>query len=202
MSDLRQIQAGPEGLGCESCLADGTFMRLTTKTNLAARVLMACAANEGATLRSAEIARKCNASLNHLLQVVNELQAHGFIETLRGRSGGLHLTRDPSQISVGAVFRVFEANHPFAECFDPDSNTCPLNETCRLRNYIARALEAFYHELDMVTLQDLVKGNCGLLSLLDMGEDLQRRCTSGRAAVGLGQMARGDGAANATSVAT
>jgi Rrf2 family transcriptional regulator, nitric oxide-sensitive transcriptional repressor len=176
-------------------------MRLTTKTNLAARVLMACAANEGVTLRSAEIARKCNASLNHLLQVVNELQAHGFIETIRGRSGGLHLMRHPSQISVGAVFRVFEANHPFAECFDPDSNTCPLNETCRLRSYIARALEAFYHELDMVTLQDLVKGNCGLLSLLDMGEDLQRRCEQGRMGSGAGQMDRDGAAVIATTVA-
>lgn len=151
-------------------------MRLTTKTNLAARVLMACAVNDGVVLRSAEIARNCNASLNHLLQVVNELQANGFVETLRGRSGGLRLTRAPSQISVGAVFRVFEATHPFAECFDAASNTCPLSETCRLRTYIARAVEAFYHELDMVTLQDLVKGNCGLMALLEIGEGLHRHC--------------------------
>lgn len=143
-------------------------MRLTTKTNLAARVLMACAANEGITLRTAQIAEMCNASLNHLLQVVNELQAHGFVHTIRGRSGGLRLTRAPSQVSMGAVFRVFEASHPFAECFDPETNTCPLNLSCRLRNYIARAVEAFYHEMDMVTLQDLVKGNCDLLALLSV----------------------------------
>lgn len=152
-------------------------MRLTTKTNLAARVLMACAANEGVVLRTAQIAQMCNASLNHLLQVVNELHLHGFVATIRGRSGGLHLTRPPSQVSIGAVFRVFEAGHPFAECFDPQTNTCPLDTTCRLRSFIARAVEAFYHEMDMITLQDLVKGNCGLLALLDIGDDLQRRCT-------------------------
>ena len=151
-------------------------MRLTTKTNLAARVLMACAANEGVTLRTAQIARACNASVNHLLQVVNELQAHGFVQTIRGRSGGLHLARPASQVSMGAVFRLFEANHPFAECFDLRTNTCPLHGACRLRSYIARAVEAFYHEMDMVTLQDLVKGNCGLLSLLDAGQDLHPRC--------------------------
>ncbi len=151
-------------------------MRLTTKTNLAARVLMACAANDGVTLRTAEIARMCNASLNHLLQVVNALQAHGFIETLRGRGGGLHLTRPPEQISMGAVFRVFEAGHPFAECFDISTNTCPLHVSCRLRGYIARAVEAFYHELDMVTLEDLVKGNCGLIGLLEVPDSLHRSC--------------------------
>jgi Rrf2 family nitric oxide-sensitive transcriptional repressor len=72
------------------------------------------------------------------------------------------------QISIGELFRIFEAGVPFAECFDASTNSCPLSTTCRLRSYIARALEAFYHELDMVTLADLVKGNCGLASLLDM----------------------------------
>lgn len=151
-------------------------MRLTTKTNLAARVLMACAANDGRVLRSAQIAVMCNASLNHLLQVVNALQAHGFVATIRGRNGGLHLTRAPSDVSMGAVFRVFEANLRFAECFEPRSNTCPLHQTCRLKGFIARAVEAFYHEMDMVTLQDLVKGNCGLVSLLGVADDLRRRC--------------------------
>jgi Rrf2 family transcriptional regulator, nitric oxide-sensitive transcriptional repressor len=151
-------------------------MRLTTKTNLAARILMACAVNEGVTLRSAEIAQACNASLNHLLQLVNALQAQGFIETLRGRSGGLRLARPPAQISMGDVFRVFEAGTPFAECFDPETNTCPLSATCRLRGYVARAVEAFYHELDMVTLADLTQGNCGLAALLAVPDSLRRNC--------------------------
>jgi Rrf2 family nitric oxide-sensitive transcriptional repressor len=152
-------------------------MRLTTKTNLAARVLMACAANEGVTLRTAQIAQMCNASVNHLLQVVHGLQAHGFVETLRGRGGGLRLARPPERISMGAVFRVFEAGHPFAECFDPAANTCPLAPTCRLRSYIGRALEAFYHELDLVTLRDLVQGNCGLVDLLQVQGGLEDACT-------------------------
>lgn len=152
-------------------------MRLTTKTNLAARVLMACAFNRGKTLRTSEIAQVSNASLNHLLQVVNGLQAHGFIETLRGRHGGLRLARAPGQISMGSVFRVFEAVHPIAECFDAASNTCPLSDECRLRGYIARAVEAFYHELDMVTLEDLTRGNCGLEALLNVRETLADACS-------------------------
>jgi Rrf2 family nitric oxide-sensitive transcriptional repressor len=156
-------------------------MRLTTKTNLAARVLMACALNHGKTLRSSEIAQVSNASLNHLLQVVNSLQAHGFIETLRGRHGGLRLARAPEQISMGSVFRVFEAGHPFAECFDADTNTCPLSTECRLRGYIARAVEAFYHELDMVTLDDLTRGNCGLEALLNVPDTLAQACPQPKA---------------------
>jgi Rrf2 family nitric oxide-sensitive transcriptional repressor len=113
-------------------------MRLTTDTNLAARVPMACAINDGVTLRSADIARTCNASLNHLLQVVNALNANGFVDTIRGRSEGLSLARPPARISMGAVFRVFESGTPFAECFDPETNTCPLPSACRLRGFVAR----------------------------------------------------------------
>lgn len=143
-------------------------MRLTTRTNLASRILMACAVNDGMTVRTAEIAEKCNASTHHLLQVVNLLQSGGFVQTIRGRNGGLKLTRPMEQISIGEIFRIFEAGTPFAECFDAETNSCPLAGSCRLRSFLTRALEAFYHELDMVTLADLVKGNCGLKSLLDM----------------------------------
>jgi Rrf2 family nitric oxide-sensitive transcriptional repressor len=151
-------------------------MRLTTRTNLALRVLMACGVNTGKILRTADIAERCNASVHHLLQVVNVLQDHGYIETLRGRNGGLRLLRADDHISIGEVFRLFESGTPFAECFDPVQNTCPLSATCRLRNFIARALEAFYHELDMVTLADLVRGNCGLQALLDFAPQTVPAC--------------------------
>ncbi|MCR8722686.1 RrF2 family transcriptional regulator [Frigidibacter sp. ROC022] len=155
-------------------------MRLTTRTNLASRILMACAVNDRAIVRTADIAEKCNASINHLQQVVNMLQSNGFVETLRGRSGGLRLARPMEEISIGQVFRVFETSAAFAECFDPETNTCPLSDICRLRNYITRAVEAFYHELDMVTLADLVKGNCGLSALLDMAPQTRPDCRNAR----------------------
>lgn len=141
-------------------------MRLTTRTNLASRVLMCCALNDGRIVRSSDIAEACNASGNHLAQVIHQLQLNGFVTTLRGRTGGVQLSRAPAEISIGKVFRLFEAVTPFAECFDPEANSCPLVTDCRLRSYIARAVEAFYHELDLVTLDDLVRGNCGLAALL------------------------------------
>jgi Rrf2 family nitric oxide-sensitive transcriptional repressor len=153
-------------------------MRLTIRTNLAARVLMCCAANAGRTLRSADIAEACNASGNHLAQVINQLQINGFVATQRGRTGGLQLSRPPEEISIGAVFRIFESGVPFAECFNPQTNTCPLISACRLRTYISRAVEAFYAELDPVTLQDLVQDNCGLTQILSLIPDPESmRCT-------------------------
>ena len=154
-------------------------MRLTTRTNLAMRVLMYCAVNDRRVVRSIDIAEACNASANHLMQVVHLLHLNGFIVAHRGRAGGLELGRAASTITIGEVFRVFEANLPFAECFSDDGNTCPLTEHCRLRTAISAAVEAFYRSLDGVTLEDMVRDNCGLQELmkrdilLDTGCDRQ-----------------------------
>ncbi len=141
-------------------------MRLTTRTNLAARVLMSCAVNDGVIVRSMDIAQRSKASLSHMLQVVTMLKEHGFIETLRGRAGGLRLARPATEISIGEVIRIFEGRIAFTECFDSAKNTCPLVSACRLRGFLSRSVEAFFHEMDMVTLADLVSGNCGLSALL------------------------------------
>lgn len=141
------------------------LMRLTTRTNLAMRTLMFCAVNTGRTVRTAEIAKKCNASENHLGQVINMMGHHGFLRTVRGRGGGIRLAQEAKDISVGKVMRLFEASSPFAECFQVETCECPLLPHCRLRGQFSVALEAFYSSLDSVTLEDLVAGNTGLFEL-------------------------------------
>jgi Rrf2 family nitric oxide-sensitive transcriptional repressor len=143
-------------------------MRLTTRTNLAMRSLMFCAVNPGITVRKSDIASACNASLNHLGLVINLLGQNGFIETSRGRHGGVRLARSAQDISVGAVARVLESDVPFAECFNAQENTCPLTASCKLRGALRHALDAFYASLDEVTLADLTEGNNGLHRLLSL----------------------------------
>ncbi len=143
-------------------------MRLTTRTNLAMRALMFCAVNPDRIVRKADIAVACNASLNHLGLVINLLGQAGFLETCRGRHGGVKLARPASAISIGAVARLLEGDVPFAECFDAHENTCPLAACCRLRNGLARALAAFYATLDAISLADLTDGNAPLHALLDL----------------------------------
>lgn len=141
-------------------------MRLTIRTNIAMRALMYCAVNQDKIVRRADIAQACNASENHLAQVVNVLNHAGFLRTTRGRNGGIMLGRPADQISVGKVFRLLEAGVPFAECMQGAENACPLTDCCRLQRAICTALEAFYAELDKVTLDDLVSNNLGLEDLL------------------------------------
>ena len=107
-------------------------MRITKRTNIAIRALMFCAVNMDRRVTKHDIAEACNSSENHLGQIVNQLAQLGFLETTRGRGGGLTLARAPGQISIGEVFRLLEADVPVAECFADVDNTCPLTDACRL----------------------------------------------------------------------
>lgn len=141
-------------------------MRLTTRTNLAMQTLMFCAVNAGRTVRKSEVAAACNASENHLAQVIHQLAQLGYLHTMRGRSGGLQLGQPTAQIKVGAVVRAFESGVPFTECMTGGEGNCPLVCACRLKCALSRALEAFYSVLDPLSLADLVDDNQGLKRLL------------------------------------
>ncbi len=104
-------------------------MRLTTRTNLAMRTLMFCAVNDGRVVRKHEVAEACNGSENHLAQVIHLLAQHGFLRTVRGRSGGLQLGRSVDDIRVGEVFRTFEAAYRLRNALTAKRTMLPA---CRL----------------------------------------------------------------------
>jgi Rrf2 family nitric oxide-sensitive transcriptional repressor len=139
-------------------------MHLTIRSNHAMRLLMYCALNENRIAPVAEIARACNMSEAHLGKIANTLAGLGFVETIRGRGGGVRLARPPHEVLVGAVVRRTEMGPCLTECLDPETNTCPLTEACRFRTVLGRALEAFLNVLDGYTLADLVSP----------GDDLRR----------------------------
>lgn len=141
-------------------------MRITKRTNIAIRVLMFCTAHRGRLVTKHEIAEVCNASENHLAQVIHQLALMGVLSTQRGRNGGLELAREPAEIEIGEIFRAMEASVPLAECFADVDNSCPLVEACRLKDALREASEAFYQRLDKVTLDALVCGNTALLGIL------------------------------------
>lgn len=153
-------------------------MRLTTRTNLALRTLMFCAVNDGRTVRKHEVAEAVNASENHLAQVINRLGQEGFLETVRGRHGGLRLGRPMERISVGEVFRRFEGVVPLAECFAGGADTCPLRGACRLKGALHAAVEAFYGSLDTLTIADLVDCNDGLRRILELEPAAPAACAA------------------------
>lgn len=131
---------------------------------------MYCALHPGKTVRIEDIATAYGISKAHLLKSSRQLGQLGFLTTLRGRSGGVKLALPPEKIGLGAVLREIEDTGEFVECFNLETNTCPLAGECKLTAQFRRGVEAFFAALDDVTLADLVADGKRLrerLTLLD-----------------------------------
>jgi Rrf2 family nitric oxide-sensitive transcriptional repressor len=131
-------------------------MRLTSYTDYALRTLMYLALNRDRLATIGDIAEVHSIAKNHLTKVVHQLGTLGFVETVRGRSGGLRLGREPRDICIGDVVRHTETDFYMAACFDESSSGCLYTAGCELRGALARATKAYLDVLDGVTLADMV----------------------------------------------
>ena len=131
-------------------------MQLSLHADYGLRVLLYLGTHPGEVVATQEISDAYRISKNHLVRVMQTLGEHGYIRILPGRSGGVTLAKNPSEIRLGDVVRDAEPNLHLVECFDEATNTCPIIGACSLKSHLARALEAFIGELNRYTLADLL----------------------------------------------
>lgn len=143
-------------------------MRLTVHTDYALRVLMYLALKEDRLATISEIAKSYGISKNHLMKVVHELGVAGYVETVRGRGGGLKLAKPVKSIGLGEVVRFTEPDMAIVSCFEPVNAPCAIHPGCVLKRALKRAADAFVEVLDDYTLDDLVRPKSKLAGLLDI----------------------------------
>lgn len=132
-------------------------MRLTRYTDYALRVLLYLGAHQDKLSTINEIAAYHNISRNHLMKVVHQLGAWGYIDTLRGKGGGIRLAHRPSDIMIGDVVRHTEENLEIVECLTPGNSNCIIQPGCRLKSVLNEALNSFLATLDLYTLADFLE---------------------------------------------
>ncbi|MCG6968645.1 MAG: Rrf2 family transcriptional regulator [Gammaproteobacteria bacterium] len=137
-------------------------MQLTLHTDYALRVLIYLSTHPEKTVTIDEITDFYEISRNHLVKVVHNLSSKGFINTSRGKHGGMQLSRPPQDISIGDVVRQIEANFDIVECFNPSTKKCRVLPICNLKTVLQQANEAFLAFLDQYSLADAVKSNTEL----------------------------------------
>ena len=134
-------------------------MELNQFTDYSLRALIFVALKDEGELSSIkEIAAAFAVSENHLVKVVHKLGKLGYLETVRGRGGGVALKMAPEKIGVGEVVRAVETM-AVVECLPPRQGTCCIAGVCELQAGLKRATAAFMAELDKMTLADLVRND-------------------------------------------
>jgi Rrf2 family transcriptional regulator, nitric oxide-sensitive transcriptional repressor len=102
------------------------------------------------------------------MKVAHELGVAGYVETVRGRGGGLRLAKPVKSIGLGDVVRYTEPDMAIVSCFEPINAPCAIHPGCVLKRALKKATDAFIEVLDGYTLEDLVRPRSKLSGLLDI----------------------------------
>src|ERR1700740_874163 len=131
-------------------------MRLTLSTDYALRLLTLVGIEPDRLVTTEEVADRFHIPKNHLMKVAYQLGQAEYLETVRGRNGGLRLGKAPDQIVVGEVVRTMEPDFAVVECESP-TGYCRIAPCCTLRSAMREAVQAFLEKLDEYTLADLLR---------------------------------------------
>lgn len=130
-------------------------MHITRYTDYSLRVLIYLALKPDKLVTIQEISDSYSVSKNHLMKVVHQLNKKGYIETVRGKNGGMRIACAPADINIGVFVRETEQDLDLVECFSPGSQ-CAITPVCGLKGIFAEALQAFLATLDKYTLADIL----------------------------------------------
>ena len=139
-------------------------MRLTRYTDYGLRTLIHLAAQkDGRLIRIRDIVDCFDLSTDHVRKIVHQLSQLGYIETTRGKGGGMRLGRACEEINIGQVVRDLEPTLKPVECDEP---RCRLTPNCELKSVLGEAMRAFTGVLDGYTLADIVANRRSVAKLL------------------------------------
>jgi len=142
-------------------------VRLTLYTDYSLRVLLYLGAKDPEELSTIkDISDSYGISKNHLMKVTHELGKMGYIETVRGRGGGIRLAVVPEEINIGQLVRKTEEDFYLVECFNPESVGCIISPVCSLKGALNKALHAYIAVLDSYHLSDFLTSKEDLAAIL------------------------------------
>jgi Rrf2 family nitric oxide-sensitive transcriptional repressor len=150
-------------------------MQLTRYTDYGLRTLIALALNAGEWQTVTVVSQAYGISRHHLVKVVARLAERGYVETQRGKGGGMRLARAPAEIRLGAVVRDMEAELGVVECLEAGGGSCVITPACGLKGLLAQATREFMAVLDRHTLEDLRQQRAPVARLLGIPVVAQRR---------------------------
>ena len=134
-------------------------MKLSTRSRYGARILVDLARHKDqGPVQMSEISKRQDISVKYLEQLIRPLKQANLVTSVRGPKGGHLLAKNPEDISLGQVVRLFEGQADLVECVSfPEK--CPMSDDCQLRLAWRDATEVLYEKLDATSISDLMNGD-------------------------------------------
>ena len=127
-------------------------MKLSTKARYGLKACFILALSKDNLLTLSEISARTRVTPKYLEKLLNMLIKNGIVKSTRGLYGGYSLSKNPSEISIGEIFRALEDNLEITACVSDDCD----DEYCPNRNILKKLYNGINDLLDSHSLQDLI----------------------------------------------
>jgi len=136
-------------------------MWVSKKTDYALRVLFTLVDHHGGTpIPIRELARRNDVPKRFLEQIMLDLKARGWVESVAGARGGFVLARDPKTITMGEIVRHFDGILAPIACVSVTGyKRCTQESVCRFRRVFLDTRNYVASVMDRTSLADVAKGS-------------------------------------------
>ena len=132
-------------------------MKLSTRSRYGTRLLIDLArCRDQGPIQISEISNRQQISVKYLEQIIRPLKQANLVTSVRGPKGGHLLAKEPDEITLGQIVRLFEGQVDLVACVSNPEN-CPMADECRVRLAWQAATDALYNNLDGTTIADLAE---------------------------------------------
>lgn len=131
-------------------------MKITYKGDYALKAILDLALHyEGELVTIHEIAKRIDAPVKFLEQVLLDLKKGGFVESRRGKIGGYLLSRAPAKITVGEVVRFIDGPIEPISCAKEGYSSCNDIYKCTFRKIWQKVYRVTSDIIDNITFEEL-----------------------------------------------
>ena len=127
-------------------------MQLTKHTDFAFRILIYLSMMKHELTTIQQITDTFDISKSHAMKIVNTLANKGWVESIRGKKGGIRLGIDPQRIMLKEVIILMEKTLDPVNCAQPP---CLISGVCGLKDALLIAQEAYLNSLAAISIADL-----------------------------------------------
>jgi len=131
-------------------------MKITYKGDYALKALLDLAIHyEKGVSTINDIAKRIDAPVKFLEQVLLDLKKGGFVESKRGNVGGYQLSKDPAKITIGQVIRFIDGPIEPIACIEKGYTNCSDLACCLFKGIWQKVASATSNIIDNITFKDL-----------------------------------------------
>jgi Rrf2 family nitric oxide-sensitive transcriptional repressor len=129
-------------------------MRLTKSVDFSMRILIFLAKSQ-APVTMPELSSRLHISYNHLSKLIQRLRKEGLIKTIQGKSGGIFLLKNPSEIDLKMVVDLMDGPTMLSQCLG-DVSACHLDAECKFKMALFNVQTKINDEMKKIKLEELL----------------------------------------------